>query len=165
MPRGGKRAGAGRPEGTQNMIHRERSVLAQYERAAQATGRERRKLCKEIMAEHANYFHDLAAMYQPLNPDGTERREGDWTKFVQFSVLAVEAASKGAPYESPRYAAIAIASTPPGSRESQMEAMSPRERMLTMLRDIEKRLRGGQVIEHDPNEGANHEPTKAGQPA
>lgn len=152
MPRGGKREGAGRPEGTQNKIDREKSILAQYERAAAATGEARKKLCKEIMAEHANYFHGLAAMYRPFNEDGTVRHEGNVEKFVQFASLAVEAASKGAPYESPRYAAIAVVQAPPSSREAQLAGLSPREQLDTLLRDIDKRLRQGPVIEHEPTQ-------------
>lgn len=152
MPRGGKRDGAGRPKGTQNKVDREKSILAQYERAAAATGEARKKLCKEIMAEHANYFHALAAVYQPLNPDGTIRPDGDWGKFVQFATLAVDAASKGAPYESPRYAAIAVVQAPPSSRDAQLAELSPRERLDTLLRDIDKRLRQGPVIEHEPTQ-------------
>lgn len=114
--------------------------MARYERDAAATGQARLKLGKEIMAEHANNFHALAALYQPINPDGSMRDGGDWTKFEKFAVLAVEAASRVAPFESPRYAAIAVASAPPSSREAQLSSLSPRERLDQLLAEMGQRL-------------------------
>ena len=65
------------------------------------------KLGKEILSDFANVLAGAAAHYQPTpgNPNADEAR------FLKYSELAIHAADKLAPYQSPRLAAMMIGQT------------------------------------------------------
>lgn len=65
------------------------------------------KLGKEILSDFANVLAGAAAFYQPTpgNQNADERR------FVKYAELAIYAADKLAPYQSPRLAAMMIGQT------------------------------------------------------
>lgn len=62
------------------------------------------KLGKEILAQFANALAGRAAYYQPV----AGNQYADEKKFLRYTELAIYAADKLAPYESPRLAAVMV---------------------------------------------------------
>ena len=147
--RGGPGRGQGRKPGP-NSKTLERRKAAEYADiitkdhsripGALKPGESRPKLAKDVLEEFMLYFASAAAVYQPFNPDGTPRPEGNAAEFQKNAILAVDAATRLAPFQSPRYAAIAVSQVPPGSRDAQLAELSPRARIDIMLRDIADRI-------------------------
>jgi len=119
----------GRPPGAKNKSTLERERREQLERerlalldgakadqaeqalvAAQARGV---KLAKDVIQDFMRLFAGMAATYQPL-PPGQEIPPGkivDEGKFEKYAALAVDAAARLAPFESPRYSAVLVGSS------------------------------------------------------
>jgi hypothetical protein len=114
MPRGGARPNPGPKKGA--VYHKkisatleEMRLLEQRTRAPAAA-----KLCKEILAESANFCAGMMAYYQP-----TKDQNGNvvWTqpdqeeKFLRYMDRACLFAARGAPYQSATFKSIIV--TPP----------------------------------------------------
>lgn len=65
------------------------------------------KLGKEILSDFANVLAGAAAFYQPTPGN----KNADEARFLKYSELAIHAADKLAPYQSPRLAAMMIGQT------------------------------------------------------
>lgn len=65
-----------------------------------------KKLGKEILSDFANVLASAAAYYQP-RPDGSNPY-ADEKQFKYYAELAIFAADKAAPFESPRLSAVAV---------------------------------------------------------
>lgn len=65
------------------------------------------KLGKEILSDFANVLAGAAAFYQPTPGN----KNADEARFLKYSELAIYAADKLAPYQSPRLAAMMIGQT------------------------------------------------------
>jgi hypothetical protein len=132
-----KRRG-GRPKGALNKrtlekIAREKVVEQLKEEARRAelsaeafddARRNRKKLAKDILEDFTMLFAGMAAAYQPYPGSHIEKRNGQETtvndnpnmnegQFVKYASLAVDAANKLAPFQSPTYRAIQIAAPAP----------------------------------------------------
>lgn len=134
MQKRGKVPGSGKKRGSKNKttIERERQLAAdvikreaQNRAAAGLTelnpdevakivsadrdGRAPLKLGKVILSEFANSLAGMAAYYQP-DPMGRNRNANP-ALFKTYAELALYAADKAAPFESPRLSAVAIGAT------------------------------------------------------
>ena len=134
MPRGakpGERRG-GRGKGTLNKatlesLERERIrsqidvATAGAERTitqAQAIGR---KLAKDRLEELTEIFIGAAAYFQPRSSAiGEANQNADWDKFEKWGRLAMDCASKLAPYQSPTFRAIMVSAPPPPREEDKL---------------------------------------------
>ena len=127
--RGGVRLGPdgkplqGRRKGIRNKKTTERELLKARKRAHDAMIEEARvvgaavsvdvaiaanvKLGKEILSDFANVLAGAAAFYQPTPGN----KNADEARFLKYSELAIHAADKLAPYQSPRLAAMMIGQT------------------------------------------------------
>lgn len=86
-----------------------KNATAQVELAIEADT----KLGKEILSDFANMFAAAARYYQPIVgvPKKKQPKQADAALFLKYSELAVYAADKLAPYQSPRLAAMMIGAT------------------------------------------------------
>lgn len=118
--RGGKRVGSGRPAGARNKSNVEKELkrardeatatmieharLTATQVAVETAIKANVKLGKEILSDFANVLAGAAAYYQP-RPGNVNQDEG---KFLKYTELAIYAADKLAPYQSPRLAAVMV---------------------------------------------------------
>ena len=120
---------AGRPAGAKNKttIERERTIQLARERlaaldAARADAASQEmvrtqtagvKLAKDVLEEFMRLFASMAARHQPLPPGMAipPGREPDDAKFEKYAGMAVEAASRLAPFQSPRFSAVMVGAT------------------------------------------------------
>lgn len=121
----GKKFG-GRVKGTKNLetIKKER-VAAEIAARTIADARIHDKpLAKEVLDTFMHLFAGMAAKHQPL-PDGSvipSNRKPNPVQFEKWARLAVETATKLAPYQSPTFKAIMIAPPPdPGSNDKRRQ--------------------------------------------
>lgn len=137
----------GRVKGTPNKATIERALIAKRIMEEQGT-KPGRKLAREVLDDFMHLFMGMAAIHQPL-PQGVAAGPGqqpDEGKFLTFAGLAMTAAEKLAPYQSPRLKAVMISQeTPPGGLTSgpgqgdpdgSMERMSPQQ-AYRLLRDAD----------------------------
>lgn len=124
MPRGGARPGSGRRHGDQNVktIEREKEadrVLtetrlreeAEAEQAKKQYGEAAaagRKLAKSMLDDFMHIFASMAAKYQPV----LGNRNRNEKKFKEWAMLAVDAASELAPYQSATFKSVAVVIPP-----------------------------------------------------
>jgi hypothetical protein len=152
MPNGvrpGERRG-GRKKGTPNKATRERALLAKRVLEEQQ-GKPGRKLARKVLDEFMHLFMGMAAVHQPLPFNGLPApgQQPNEEKFLQFATLAIAAAEKLAPYQSPRLKAVMVhQESLPGShaigpgQHSAMSPMSPQEAY--------RRLRDSDIIDVSP---------------
>ena len=114
MPRGGARPNAGAKKGS---IHR-KVISATLDEMRQLEARTRTpaaaKLCKDILAEAANFCAGMMAYYQPTkdqNGNVVWPRPDQEEKFLRYMDRACLFAARGAPYQSGTFKAIML--TPP----------------------------------------------------
>lgn len=123
MPAGGARPNSGPKRGSKQKRTLELEALAARARAeaellsaAEAGDKARqliaaraagKKLGKEILSEFANAMAGAAAYYQPT-PDNSNKHANE-QKFRYYAELAIYAADKVAPFETPKLSAVAIA--------------------------------------------------------
>jgi hypothetical protein len=79
-----------------------------------------KKLARDVIEEFMLFFAGTAAYYQPRPPGAAPNPNTDESKFFAYAELAIKCASWLAPYQSPTYRAIEIAS-PPLSRSAPPE--------------------------------------------
>jgi len=115
---GGARPGAGRKRGlSKKTIERleQKRIAEEASRAVTELEKARaakKKLGKEVIEEFMFLFAGMAAFYQPPPPGQTNTNENE-EKFKTYAVLAVDAASELAKYQSPTFKAIAISAPLP----------------------------------------------------
>lgn len=137
MPRGsapGERRGGRRP-GSKNKKGSERELIAAaivekvkagtaskaeiQERAMiaareiQRANEQRSKLAKEYLEEFVIVLYSMAARYQAGGKQPNEEKYKEWLK------LAIDCATKLAPYQSPTFRAIVVAPPPPAQEETR----------------------------------------------
>src|SRR5262249_9608199 len=120
MPRGGSKPGerrGGRKPGTPNKPKGERALIAlesaeKEVRVLLMAGDKITSLGKDRLAELDEWAHGIAKTYAP-EKDAKGRAQwesdGDELRFMRFMAFSAKCAGLRAQYESPRYAAIAVA--------------------------------------------------------
>jgi hypothetical protein len=117
MSRGGAKPGerrGGRQRGTPNKATVQKQLIAAQiaERAAADARWTGRQLAKEVLEDFMHGFREIAERYRPTPPEAKQQNpHADEVKFNRFAGLAIECASKLAPYQSPTFKAIEIATT------------------------------------------------------
>jgi hypothetical protein len=118
MPRGskpGERRG-GRPKGARNKATLERAAVA--ERVMNETQMAGRKLGKEVLEEFMIVFSGIAAAHQPRSATDIVAwsNSPQEAMFEKYAKLAVKTAHDLADFQSPKFAAIHIASPAPAPK-------------------------------------------------
>ena len=119
MPRGGSKPGerrGGRKPGTPNKPKGERAVIA-LERAESEVrvlvlaGDKITSLGKDRLAELDQWAYGMAQKFAPTEKEGklVWENDGDELRFMRFMAFSAKCALGRAQFESPRYAAIAVA--------------------------------------------------------
>lgn len=106
----GERRG-GRQVGTPNKATIQRNLIAARQAAEALKPGSGKKLAKEVLEEFMLTFAGMAATYQPMPPGRTDVPDGrapDPVLFRAYAELAVLAAAKLAPFQSPTFRAIAV---------------------------------------------------------
>ncbi len=106
-PRGGPRPGAGRPFGTKNPETLAREAAAELQRQGVARDEQGVTVLTQLMKAFVN----LTVKYNPLDPGNPNQNED---KFEKWATLAMEAATRKAPYESYKFKAVAHTLQPEG---------------------------------------------------
>lgn len=110
MPRGGARPNPGPKKGTiyRKKISATLEEMRQLERQTRTPAAA--KLCKDILAESANFCAGMMAYYQPKkDKDGNVVwATGQEEKFLRYMDRACLFAARGAPYQSGTFKAIAV---------------------------------------------------------
>jgi hypothetical protein len=111
----------GRPPGSRNKATIEREEKARIAEQMLTGGRPDR-LGKDILRDFMELFAGMAAAHQPLPPGvvGLQGREPDEAKFEKYARLAMEAAARLAPYQSPTFRAIMMTPPPPPPPDPKM---------------------------------------------
>jgi hypothetical protein len=92
----------GRPVGSLN-----KRTIAAIEKAKADVARAP-KLSLTSLRETAHLLGSAMAIKQPWEPDGTDRKGGDYKTFMELAVLQLRYLEAITPYEAPRLAAIAM---------------------------------------------------------
>jgi probable HAF family extracellular repeat protein len=112
MANGGARPGAGRPKGSRNKAPKrvQYGVRAIAAEVLPALGRPPpgKKLGKEVLEEFMMVARGMAAKYQPAPPGQPKKPGQNETKFLTYAEMAIKCASELAPYQSPKFKAIAV---------------------------------------------------------
>lgn len=110
----------GRPRGALNLKTREtleRQRLEEQakkaERAAEIAARRHIKLAKDVLEDFMQLFAGMAAAHQPWPEQQGHNPNENEAKFEKYARLAVDTASKLAPFQSPTFKAIAVAAASP----------------------------------------------------
>jgi hypothetical protein len=116
MPRGGARKGSGNKKGVKLGPQRAKidaSPAAMHALEKQTRSPAQARLCKDILAEYANFCAGMASQFQPRrSPDGTiAYQQGHEEIFLRYMDRACMFATRAAPYQSPTFKAIMV--TPP----------------------------------------------------
>jgi hypothetical protein len=114
--RGGKRPNAGRRPGIPNKATIERALNAEQV-MARAT-MEAKPLGKETLDAFMTEFAALANHHRPALPGHPVNPTEDEERYLKFARLAVDAATRLAPYQSPTFRAVVVAPAP-GSDETK----------------------------------------------
>jgi hypothetical protein len=134
MPQGGKRPNAGRKPGIPNRATIERALIA--ERVMARATMEAKPLGKETLDMFMTEFAALAEHYRPALPGQPANPNEDEERYLKFARLAVDAASRLTPYQSPTFRAVVLAPAP------ESNEIKPR---LFTLRIFERDQEGGQA--------------------
>jgi hypothetical protein len=71
-------------------------------------------LMRDILSQQANECHKLALAYAPhRNRAPDDQFPADEKKFIDYAKMAIDAADKGAPYETPKLANTTLMATQP----------------------------------------------------
>jgi hypothetical protein len=133
-PGPGERRG-GRAKGTPNKSETEKKILAERAAAAMSGRSSSRMLGKEVLEEYMMLFRGMSGYFQPLLGQPKEAKpQASIEQFEKWAKLAVEAATRLAPYQSPTYRSIMVmqpetplGSAPPGIKTVNPNAMTPQE--------------------------------------
>jgi hypothetical protein len=112
MPAGakpGERRG-GRAKGQQNKATIEQALIA--EQVLKRASMEGKKLGKEVLEEFMGIFAELAYHFKPAINNEPINEKSDENQFCKYAQLAVEAAAKLTPYQSPTFRAVVVAPAP-----------------------------------------------------
>jgi hypothetical protein len=110
MPQGGKRSNAGRKPGIPNRATIERALIAEQV-MARAT-MEAKPLGKEPLDAFMTEFTAMAEHYRPALPGQPANPNEDEGRYLKFARLAVDAATRLVPYQSPTFRAVVVAPAP-----------------------------------------------------
>jgi hypothetical protein len=134
MPRGGKRPNAGRRPGVRNKATIERALITEQVTARAAM--EAKPLGKETLDAFMTEFTTMAEHYRPARPGQPANPNEDEGRYLKFARLAVDAATRLVPYQSPTFRAVVLAPAP--------ESNEIKPRRFT-LRIFERDQEGGQA--------------------
>ncbi len=110
----GKKHG-GRTKGTPNKatVERERAAAEIAKRTVADARHHGKKLAKEVLEDFMFLFAGMAAHHQPAPPTGPSNPNENRASFVEEAKLAVYCAKELAPYQSYRFAAVAVTAPDP----------------------------------------------------
>jgi hypothetical protein len=124
--RGGKRPNAGRRPGIPNKATIERALIAEQVMARATLG-------KETLDAFMIEFAALANHYRPALPGHPANPNEDEERYLKFARLAVDAATRLAPYQSPTLRAVVVA---PASGETEIKTKRFTLRVFDQDREI-----------------------------
>lgn len=137
----GERRG-GRVKGVPNRKTVERMLVVDLRLEQFKTG-EARLLAKEVLDGFMHQFFTAAEHYRPFDVDAggkfTKRKKGSQQLYLQYADKAIEAATRLAPYQSPRLAAVAFAPTREGE-DPRSGLESARRELARMIEGVAKRV-------------------------
>lgn len=120
-PRGaaqGERRG-GRSAETPNRRTLEKQLIAERDKAAEAeialattTRTGKKRLAKEVLEDFMHLFAGMAAHYQPHPPTQAKNENENPGLFEKYARLAVDAADRLAPFQSPTFRSVTVLAPP-----------------------------------------------------
>jgi len=123
MPRGGPRPNAGRKRGSRNKAVIEREILA--EQIANRARMNGEKLGKEVLAELMTQFCDMAERARPKYGPNGKLVDGNERDYERWARLVLLCAKELAPYQSPTFKAVAVASPNPSIDRQVINLTAP----------------------------------------
>ena len=171
MARGGSKPGerrGGRKKGTPNKVKDNALVMldaATREVRLLAAKNQLHKLGKDRLADLDGWAYDMAQRFAPTEDKSGSlywNNEGDEIRFMRFLMFAARCAGLRAQYESPRYAAIALATqgqqTPEIYKRDPYKVMEEMVARFRAAAEIERAERAIDVTPEPAPEPAKPEP-------